>query len=431
MDKVPEERCGFELETGDLPQDYKEVCCWRDNWEDSDYCIFHARDDGKPINELKKSFSDSDERLDGSILRELRFQEANFSGCSLVKADLSNSNFALADFSDTNLMYANLSNGDFSNADFTQSDLYSVTAKDTHLNSANFENAVLSFGEFKESIAIFSDFSSSKVIKADFSGVQMLRTDFSNTVMEETDFTEGYLRSVNFTDADIRGSTFAKAYLEDATFARADLRNADLRSSRLYQTLFSDTRINSNTDFGEKSAYEDPDTELGENYENTSRWEAAAWVYRRLQDLHEENAMSERARDFHVRKEEAHRQEYRENGEWFQWGVYTLNRYLTNHGESLKHVVAWSVGIIVACGLLYPFTGGIETANGTNQVAALSDLSLDLFAQSFYYSMVTFTTLGYGNPAGTGAKLLVGLESLAGTLLIALFVFVLGRRVAR
>ena len=141
--------------------------------------------------------------------------------------------------------------------------------------------------------------------------------------------------------------------------------------------------------------------------------------------------MSERARDFHVAKEEAHRRDYCENGEWFQWGVYTLNRYLTNHGESLKHVVAWSVGIIVACGLLYPFTGGIVTANGTNQVVTLSDLSLGVFAQSFYYSMVTFTTLGYGNPAGTGAKLLVGLESLAGTLLIALFVFVLGRRVAR
>lgn len=239
------------------------------------------------------------------------------------------------------------------------------------------------------------------------------------------------MSNADFTDANARGATFDDANLEDATFIRTELRDANLRDTRLHQTLFSDTRINSNTDFGDTTAYEDPDTELGEQYDDTSHWEAAAWVYRRLQDLHEENAISEKARDFHVRKEEAHRQEYRENGEWFQWGVYTLNRYLTNHGESLKHVVAWSVGIIVACGLLYPFTGGIVTANGTNQVATLSDLSLGVFAQSFYYSMVTFTTLGYGNPAGTGAKLLVGLESLAGTLLIALFVFVLGRRVAR
>jgi hypothetical protein len=49
------------------------------------------------------------------------------------------------------------------------------------------------------------------------------------------------------------------------------------------------------------------------------------------------------------------------------------------------------------------------------------------------FSVVTFSTIGYGDPypVGTGAKLLVGIESLGGALLIALFVFVLGRQVAR
>ena len=53
--------------------------------------------------------------------------------------------------------------------------------------------------------------------------------------------------------------------------------------------------------------------------------------------------------------------------------------------------------------------------------------------QSFYFSVITFTTIGYGDlyPTGAGSKLLVGIESLSGAIFIALFVFVLGRQVAR
>lgn len=50
-----------------------------------------------------------------------------------------------------------------------------------------------------------------------------------------------------------------------------------------------------------------------------------------------------------------------------------------------------------------------------------------------YFSIITFTTIGYGDlyPVGAWAKILVGIESLGGAILIALFIFVLGRQVAR
>lgn len=47
-----------------------------------------------------------------------------------------------------------------------------------------------------------------------------------------------------------------------------------------------------------------------------------------------------------------------------------------------------------------------------------------------YFSAVTFTTLGYGDiqPASGAAQLLATVESFVGALLMALLVFVLGRR---
>jgi voltage-gated potassium channel Kch len=51
---------------------------------------------------------------------------------------------------------------------------------------------------------------------------------------------------------------------------------------------------------------------------------------------------------------------------------------------------------------------------------------------TLYFSLVTFTTLGYGDvqPIGTTARLLASIESFLGALLLALVVFVIGRRMA-
>jgi hypothetical protein len=271
-----------------------------------------------------------------------------------------------------------------------------------------------------------------------FLDCNLCKTDFSESDVSESSFYKSKLQDVDFSEAEARNTTFTGANLEDAIFQQVELRGSTFRKSRLYQTLFSDTRINSNTDFGEKSAYEDPDTELGEDYKDTSRWEAASWVYRRLRDLHEENAMSEKAREYHVRKEEAQRQAYRAEDQFFQWFVHTLNLALTRHGESLKRIVAWSLGVILTSAFFYPFFGGIRDAS--NEVHSVWSTSpgafwelFPLFARSLYFSVVTFTTLGYGDyqPVGPFSKALAGAESLAGALLVALFVFVLGRRVAR
>jgi uncharacterized protein YjbI with pentapeptide repeats len=493
MKEVPEDRCGFTIPDDDLPFDLGGFCCWRQVWQESEKCILHADASEKPVDELKEALARRPERLDGAIFHgnvagwELSLSDCvlfdadfsnsyligvDFSGATLVRADLSSSvggasfagaDLTMADFSEatpaggdfqdalllgtdfsgatlnkahfqgTKLSKTDLSNADLTEADLSGADVWDGTLENANLHSTDLSNAVLGQADLSEADLWDADFSEATLLKANLTNTDAQLTYFENAELSEADFTDSNLEDADFTDADARGATFDDSNLEDATFIRTELRDANLRDTRLYQTLFSDTRINSNTDFGEKSAYEDPDTELGENYEDTSRWEAAAWVYRRLQNLHEENAMSEQARDYHVRKEEAHRSDYWEKGQYFQWFVYTLNLYLTNHGESVKRVVYWSVGTILACALAYPFTGGIATGNEVFRATSLSVLSLGFLLRSLYFSTVTFTTLGYGDyhPVGEVSKALAGVESLAGALLVALFVFVLGRRVAR
>ena len=417
-----------------------------------------------------------------------RFLVTNFSNACLQFANLQNSYGGYTDFSKSNIWHGDFSGSILGDSDFSASILFDTDFSDCELSQSDFTDSVLQGAKMSESDLSDTRFYNSKlqgidlsqsnlrkanlrkvnlekadIIGADLQGVDCTESDLSkvdltNANLSESDLSEGNLTGTCLNDATLsrvnldqtemvesdlsqataRSASFNGANLEDATFVRTELRDANLRNTRLYQTLFSDTRINSNTDFGEKSTYENPDTDLGEQYENTSRWEAASWVYRRLRDLHEENAMSEKAREYHVRKEEAQRQDYRAEGQFFQWFVHTLNLALTRHGESLKRIVAWSVGTILLSAFFYPFFGGFRDASNTvHSVWSIPSGSfwelIPLFARSLYFSTVTFTTLGYGDyqPVGPFSKALAGAESLAGALLVALFVFVLGRRVAR
>jgi Ion channel. len=71
---------------------------------------------------------------------------------------------------------------------------------------------------------------------------------------------------------------------------------------------------------------------------------------------------------------------------------------------------------------------GIESLAELATAAGWSDILLN-----GYFSIITFSTIGYGDlsPHGPVSRVLVAVESLAGAVLVALLIFVLGRRVAR
>jgi hypothetical protein len=148
--------------------------------------------------------------------------------------------------------------------------------------------------------------------------------------------------------------------------------------------------------------------------------------------------MSEEARKFHISKEEAERKLHRERREWKGWLIKEAMGRLTRHGESAQRTITAWLFVILAFGLAYPFAGGIKDNGGNRyQISSVSELATfegwnDLLL-NIYFSGITFSTIGYGDlsPAAPGTRALVFVESLVGAVLVALLVFVLGRRVAR
>ena len=228
--------------------------------------------------------------------------------------------------------------------------------------------------------------------------------------------------------------------LEKAILTRTDLREANLKTADLYQTHLSNPRLNIEADYGDICSYE-AEEKSPEISSDTLPLEAATRVYRRLENLHDENALANPTRYYHIRKQEAQRYFDRQNGNYGRYTVATLNRWLTNHEESIKQLLLAWTATIVGAGVLYPFVGGVSDEGTIYQirfvvewptVASITGAG-EAILRGLYFSIITFTTTGYANvaPNGAGSRLLVGIESLLGSIMIALFVYVLGRRVAR
>lgn len=103
------------------------------------------------------------------------------------------------------------------------------------------------------------------------------------------------------------------------------------------------------------------------------------------------------------------------------------------YGEEPHRVVLVSLFIIFSCALIYLFTGlsfsgeihQLRIDNGWEQ-------NLRYFADCIYYSVVTFTTLGYGDFTPVGlSRLIAAIEAFAGSFTMALFVVVFVKKMTR
>lgn len=396
------------------------------------------------------------------------FTEANLENTDLSERGFSYCTLHRTKFREASLEGARLSHNDVQNADFSESSCSGIDLWKADLIGADFENADVSHGNFG-----YNDFTQSDLTNADFSEarlewVDMSEMDLQNVTLSEVDLSGSNLSKANLERSQLSESTLHRANLsgailyqanlegarlEYANLTGADLRTADITGAYLYQALLSNGRIDDHTLIDDVCIYETDEVEPVDS--SADKFDAAAWVYRSLEALYEDNAMVEQAREYHVLKEESLRKSY-----WADWNnldelegladvtkkwnlpkavIYEANRLISRHSDSPYRVIAVSLIVILGSSLLYPFAGielassnviswsdAISTSSGP--IVAAGQL-LGVFADSIYFSTVTFTTLGYGDvrPIGMG-RWLATIESFIGPLLMALLVFVLGRR---
>lgn len=108
----------------------------------------------------------------------------------------------------------------------------------------------------------------------------------------------------------------------------------------------------------------------------------------------------------------------------FEKSFLFLFKILSSYGESPTRVAVSAGIVIISCAVLYYF-GGIYSSKSGTVVYSLTT--------SAYFSVVTFTTLGYGDysPAIIFTRIVASFQAISGLLLTSLFLVTIVRKYSR
>jgi hypothetical protein len=242
------------------------------------------------------------------------------------------------------------------------------------------------------------------------------------------DFYRANLHSAHLFNCTLNNASLMKADLRDANLHRAKLHNANLlgvrwQGSKIEKIQLGDKLLQQQK---AKQAYKNNNIVAATDY-----LEQAEEIYRDLRKHSEQEGMFTLSGEL-IQKELTMRR--------LQLPKYSSQRFFSKlidifcgYGEAPLRIISFSLILIVCCAFIYMFTG----LNFEGNIQYLEwdysfEKNSDIFFSSLYYSVVTFTTLGYGDFTPVGiSRAVAAFEAFTGSFTIALFVVVFVKKMTR
>ena len=219
-----------------------------------------------------------------------------------------------------------------------------------------------------------------------------------------------------------------------ANFSGANLHCADMENANLLGINLDQAKLD-NVHWGEKVIQEKQAIEThkkGQLEQAKDLYQEAEESYRNLRINLEKAGLFEVAGHFFHREMIMRRKRMKRFS--LERNVSLLVDLLSGYGEKPIRVVAFSMCFILLCASGYFFLSGIlhnGVALGFNMDNSLAE-NINHFFSCLYFSVVTFTTLGYGDLTPHGpARAIAAMEAFGGSFTMALFVVVFVKKMTR
>ncbi len=270
-------------------------------------------------------------------------------------------------------------------------------------------------------------------------GICLKRANLENVDLVNHHKKVGYDFSyADFYHTDLRDSHLFNIKLDHASVMKADLRGANLNCADLQNTNFLGAKWQGakfeNVKIGKKIRQENEakkSIKKGKTQESQDYLQQAEEIYRDLRKHAEQEGIFTLS-GFFIHKELTMRR--------LQLPRYSTKRALSKlvdlfcgYGEAPLRIISLSIMIIFICALLYSFTG-LNYQDNIHNVSSQHTISenFSVFLSSIYFSVVTFTTLGYGDITPIGiSRTIAAVEAFTGSFTLALFVVVFVKKMTR
>jgi len=303
-------------------------------------------------------------------IKSAELSEIDIADRDLADLDLSGMDFFRTNLNRTNLKMSNLSDAEFTEANLSEAALYKCNLRGAVLQETNLSGA---------------DLSSCDCTGADFRGANLQNTNLTGAILVDANFTSANLSGAVLKDANLTLTNFTSANLDQADLTRAHYGGFKSMQGKYYGVRGVDNC------FGNAVFVRDA---KDQDYIDTLHEAVRAMP----------NGFSKSADVFLLRA----------------WS-------LIDHGRSLLKVGIYAMIISAIYGLIYTF----DIALGWGMMDYSN--SAGTWFTPFYYSLVTYTTLGFGDVTADSliGEMLVISEVIAGYFTLGLLLSILANTVAR
>ncbi len=265
-----------------------------------------------------------------------------------------------------------------------------------NLTNANLSNIDLVNSGSKDGFI----FINANLYKANFENAHCFKLDLSGSSLMKANFKNANLHCANLKDCNLLGTNFEGAKLENVQWDREIIQ--------------------------ERAAKKETSLENQIDY-----YQQAEEIYRNLRRIAEYDGLFETAGYFFQKEMQMRR---------MKMPMYSFKRIFSKvvdfscgYGERPLKIISLSILVIILFSVVFSFTG-IYYEDKIQAISFDNSLTQNLlvFANSLYFSVVTFTTLGYGDILPIGiTKLFAAIEAILGGFILAIFVIVFVKKMTR
>lgn len=361
-------------------------------------------------------------QMEGAVLIKAQLQGAMLNGVNLQGAVLDE-----ADFEGAELSVAKLQRAAFNRANMKKAQMDRSVMEGAFLLNTKLEEANLKYSKLNQALLRGAD-----LTRADLAGAQLQEADLSGARLHSTKFTvqiEGtdYKKDAIIIPEDpnkppiirarlrtqLQSAKLDNVAIDGADFSEANLDGAELKIATLDEktcfkdTLFHNCVISIDGGINQNTAIQ----VLAQGVVNNAQFidpvfgrkvRDQAWLNRWLESL-EQLREDRKIRYFGLKA----------------WELFW--RLSSDYGRSIGRWVVLSLILILIFGFLYLIPDGLRFENGQR------------WFTTFYFSIVTFTTLGFGDvaPQRTWSEIIVAIEVILGYVMLGGLISIFATKFAR
>lgn len=424
-------------------------------------------------------------------LSDCHFKEKNLDGWDFSKTDFSGSRFEdsslkNAIFYKSNLTYSSFERSFLQNSNLDQATLKGARFFFTEMDGTTLKSASLGNTEFRYTQMVETDFSDAKKYpgvniehSVTFSNCEMYGACFSNADLQETVFEQNKMVEINFNEAVLKRTVFKSCNMTKGYFINADLTSADLHGAKLSRSNFKHANL-------ESASFKAADLTSADltctdmlncnfceaqlsfvKYNRFSRYRGirvdnlqGGMIFQRFaldqKYLEEFRAISDVTRLGGLIIPKPTKQDLKRTRNWFTWLFYLFWLVSSDCGRSVLLWLAQAVMLSFLFAYIF-YTIGIDSPDidsvfGSSIIVpslpstwhslpAFISVPLEYcstildaqFWKMLYYSIVTFTTLGFGDiiPKTYEVVFWVSLEVGLGYIMLGMLISIMANKFAR